>query len=189
MSQVGVAYYTTEDLKSENETLRKENAELRKQLGHVSAAHDDETQTWAKKEAKLRRKAERRAEAVKEVREMTREIFELQHSSLPASKLQRNSTTRGRRPSDARITGPGLEELRQRSRSGSRRRSFQPEVKHQDKKVVVESYVHSEDGDSSVDETIQSQRSRKSSFNQKSITGAESSFESVFPVSLHISTR
>ena len=77
VSQLGVAFYTSEGLKAENEALRSENETLKGRLAQIEAERENETKNWIKKEATLKKKVERREEAVREVREMTREIWEL----------------------------------------------------------------------------------------------------------------
>ncbi|KAI9779441.1 MAG: hypothetical protein M1839_007406 [Geoglossum umbratile] len=77
VSQLGVAFYTSESLKVENEALKAENAALKSRLAQIETERENETKNWTKKEAALKKKVERREEAVREVREMTREIWEL----------------------------------------------------------------------------------------------------------------
>ncbi|KAI9841336.1 MAG: hypothetical protein M1837_000769 [Sclerophora amabilis] len=80
VGQLGVAYISSEEQKGENQALRAENDQLRSHIRRLTVERDDETHRWSKKEAALRRKVERRDEAVKEVREMTREIWEMRQA-------------------------------------------------------------------------------------------------------------
>lgn len=82
VAQLGVAYYTSEELKSENEMLRKENADLRAQLSQLAADRKSEAQRWANKEANFLEKAKQREEEVQKIREMTKKIWD--------SRMQKN---------------------------------------------------------------------------------------------------
>lgn len=64
ISQLGVAYFTIEQLKVENEGLKGENDELKTRLAQLSNDHENETQRWTAKEGALRRKLDRKKEAV-----------------------------------------------------------------------------------------------------------------------------
>ncbi|KAI9665938.1 MAG: hypothetical protein M1821_003873 [Bathelium mastoideum] len=96
VTQVGVAYMNVDELKHENESLktqnkslekenellirendafRAENQALRDQLAKVMGQREEETQNWTKKEDRLRSKIQRRDDAVKEAREITRELL------------------------------------------------------------------------------------------------------------------
>ncbi|KAI9715463.1 MAG: hypothetical protein M1812_005939 [Candelaria pacifica] len=88
ISQLGVAYCTSEELKEENEQLRQENSRLKteQQLlrDHLQSWSEDREQrnkVWADKEAALREKIERREEAVREIQDMTREVWEMREPS------------------------------------------------------------------------------------------------------------
>lgn len=78
LAQLGVAFCTSEELKQENDRLVKENEALTQELLRARADSQAEKLQWAKKEAALRKKLQKRDEAVNEVREMTREIRDLQ---------------------------------------------------------------------------------------------------------------
>lgn len=78
ISQLGVAYFTIEQLKVENEGLKTENKELKTRLAQLSKDHENETQKWTTKEEALRRKLDRRTEAVQSMIEET----EVQPSKL-----------------------------------------------------------------------------------------------------------
>lgn len=71
VSQLGVAFVTIEQLKMENESLKEENSELKGKLGRLTNDHENETQKWTSKEESLRRKLDRRSEAVKSLMEKT----------------------------------------------------------------------------------------------------------------------
>lgn len=69
VSQLGVAYFTIEQLKIENEGLKEENNALEARFGQLANEREDETHKWTVKEGALRRKLERRTEAVKTMME------------------------------------------------------------------------------------------------------------------------
>ena len=69
VSQLGVAYFTIEQLKVENESLKNENDKLKTRLGELSKDHENETRQWTLKEEALRRKLDRRPEAVRSIKE------------------------------------------------------------------------------------------------------------------------
>ncbi|KAH0560052.1 hypothetical protein GP486_003431 [Trichoglossum hirsutum] len=119
VSQLGVAYYTSEGLKAENEALRTENETLKNRLAQIEAERENEIKSWNKKEAALKRKVERREEAVREVREMTREIWELRQDSEAhvggnkgrggGAKKQPQAASRGSEQENRKSGGPVLE--------------------------------------------------------------------------------
>ncbi|KAL2354801.1 hypothetical protein BJ546DRAFT_1048106 [Cryomyces antarcticus] len=95
VTQLGVAFYNSEELKAESEalhaendtlrtevddlrnevdTLSRENGDLRVQLTRFTAQHREATHQWTKKETELREKISRREEAVREMQDMSREI-------------------------------------------------------------------------------------------------------------------
>lgn len=65
ISQLGVAYFTIEQLKVENEGLKDENNKLKTRLGQLSNDLENETQQWNNKEEALRRKLDRRTDTVR----------------------------------------------------------------------------------------------------------------------------
>lgn len=95
VTQLGVAYYNSEELRLENEQLRNTNDELqhankglqdeneaihtetnqlRVKMAHIKAQFQDETQQWTKREKTLKSKIERREAVVQELQDMTREL-------------------------------------------------------------------------------------------------------------------
>ncbi len=75
VSQLGVAYFTIEQLKSENNILATENRELKGQNHHLTASHENETQEWTTKEEDLRRQIQQTKDSVRNLEEMSREVF------------------------------------------------------------------------------------------------------------------
>ncbi len=65
VSQLGVAYFTIEQLKVENEGLKEENDKLKTRLGQLTSDYENETQKWTTKEEALRRKLDRRTDRVR----------------------------------------------------------------------------------------------------------------------------
>jgi Centrosome microtubule-binding domain of Cep57/Centrosome localisation domain of PPC89 len=101
VSQLGVAYYTSEGLKAENEQLLEENTRLKSQLVQASSERDSESKQHAKKESMLNKKITRREEALREVTEMTQTIYELKNGTAtveyirPRQKSNDRGSTRG----------------------------------------------------------------------------------------------
>ena len=87
VSQLGVAYFAIEQLKVENEALKSENHQLKTLLGQLSGDREKETQGRTPKEEVLRRKTQRRTEAVRNMVEET---------GLQAPELQNKNTTKAR---------------------------------------------------------------------------------------------
>ena len=86
VSQLGVAYFTIEQLKVENEGLKGENNELKAHLGQLSDDHDNETHKWKAKEEALLRKLDRRTEAVESMIDETGAQPELQDKNIPKDR-------------------------------------------------------------------------------------------------------
>ena len=92
VSQLGVAYFTIEQLKVENEGLKEENTELKTRLGQSSDDHENQTQKWTAREEALRRKVDRRTEAVQSMTE---------ESGVQPSRMQDENYSRGRHTESA----------------------------------------------------------------------------------------
>ena len=87
ISQLGVAYFTIEQLKVENEDLKSENDELKTRLAKLSNDHENETQRWTAKEGALPRKFDRKTEAVQSViGETGVQPSKLQDKELPKAR-------------------------------------------------------------------------------------------------------
>ncbi|KAL5353117.1 hypothetical protein ACLOAV_001147 [Pseudogymnoascus australis] len=131
--QLAEAYYTTEQLQSENDTLRSENGELKLELARLSSDSEENTRQWRQKETGLREKISRREAAVTELREMTQEIQQARLANTAGVKTRKpvvqkqqtrkeptnsRSNTRGRVQTVVEKQEPAR--LRSRSRSQSR---------------------------------------------------------------------
>ena len=75
VTQLGVAYMTTEQLKVDNESLRAENEALKEEnlkldarIAQLTSGHEVKTQEWQKREEGLRRKIHRRDETLQNLR-------------------------------------------------------------------------------------------------------------------------
>lgn len=132
--QLAEAYYTTEQLQSENDALRTENGELKLELARLSTDSEENTRQWRQKETGLREKISRREAAVTELREMTQEIQQARLANTAGVKSRKpvvqkqqarkepsnppRSSTRGRVQTVVEKQEPAR--LRSRSRSQSR---------------------------------------------------------------------
>lgn len=70
----------------ETQPLDCKQAELKRRLEEASAEHEAEAVKWAKKEAKLRAKVNRREEAVRQLQDLTKEL----RSSQPGPSTRKN---------------------------------------------------------------------------------------------------
>jgi hypothetical protein len=118
------AYQSNGELRAENNDLRHENEALKRQLAEMDAEREEDTRKWQQQEKVLRKKLQRREEAVREVREMTRELYETQHDSnvhigsrsepsrKSASHNRRSSSRSGREPeAQSKITRQVQDEI------------------------------------------------------------------------------
>lgn len=95
ISQLGVAYFTIEQLKVEVEGLKGENDELKTRLAQLSNDHKNESQPSAAKDEALRQRLDRRTEAGQSIVEETRvESPKLPERNVPKIR-QTESTGRG----------------------------------------------------------------------------------------------
>lgn len=108
--QLGEAYYITEQLQSENDSLRRDNGNLKLQLARINNEFEentrdnsnlklqlarlnnefeDNTRQWKYKETDLREKLKRREAAVTEIREVTQEIKQSQQENVRTVKSRK----------------------------------------------------------------------------------------------------
>jgi hypothetical protein len=80
-----------------NDAMRTDNDNLRQELAELSAQQEEEFQRWARKEAELKRKVERREDAARQMKDMTREILSIReannqqfNTSGPVAEYQEN---------------------------------------------------------------------------------------------------
>lgn len=129
VTQLGVAYYNSEELKAENEqlrsdndtalqangklqaeteTLRQDNQNLCAKMARIKAQIEDETQQWTRRETDLKRKIERRDTSIRGLQDLTRTIPELKNilpePTMPLSRKPSSSreTQRERGPAEAK---------------------------------------------------------------------------------------
>ena len=95
ISQLGVAYFTIEQLKVENEGLKDENNKLKTRLAQLSNDREDETQQWNTKEEALRRKLDRRTDTVRSI---------IEENKVQPSKLQNKAASKAGRVEDIEPT-------------------------------------------------------------------------------------
>ncbi|KAL9078812.1 MAG: hypothetical protein Q9157_002253, partial [Trypethelium eluteriae] len=109
VTQLGVAYFNVEELKRdiesfkaqigsfekendilmrENDAFRAENQALRDQLAKLLGHHEEETQNWTKKEERLRSRIQKKDDAVKEARELTRELLSARNETQELQNVQ-----------------------------------------------------------------------------------------------------
>ncbi|KFY35624.1 hypothetical protein V494_05745 [Pseudogymnoascus sp. VKM F-4513 (FW-928)] len=124
--QLAEAYYTTEQLQSENDALRSENGELKLELARLSTDSEENTRQWKQKETGLREKISRREAAVTELREMTQEIQQTRLANTAGVKSRKSVAPKQqtRKEPRGRVQAPAQKKestrLRSRSRSQSR---------------------------------------------------------------------
>ncbi|KFY29494.1 hypothetical protein V493_02337 [Pseudogymnoascus sp. VKM F-4281 (FW-2241)] len=139
--QLAEAYYTTEQLQSENDALRSENGELKLQLARLSTDSEENTRQWRQKENGLREKISRREAAVTELREMTQDIQQARLANTAGVKARKAAAqkqqTRKEPSTRGRVQAVEKQEpVRLRSRTSSQSRHTQPRN--------VKSYVEDE---------------------------------------------
>ncbi|KAI9879505.1 MAG: hypothetical protein M1830_008381 [Pleopsidium flavum] len=96
VSQLRVAYETSEELKEENEMLQKESHDLKSQLAQLQEFCQMQAQQWAKKEAGLLVKIQKGEVAVKEIREMTRDDRNMRQHDEASQKPHNVSSEKGK---------------------------------------------------------------------------------------------
>lgn len=75
VSQLGVAYYTTEELKRENVALKEENHKLKSQITRLTANTDKEQPRTAANSLQVRKRGDRKKDAVQNTIDLTANIF------------------------------------------------------------------------------------------------------------------
>jgi hypothetical protein len=121
VTQLGVAYYNSEEFKNENiqlresnqdleddvETLQAENARLRVRLAQIKAQFNDETQQWNSRESDLKARIQRREAAVRDTQhDLTTQSGPAQDQTSKLSKLrsaQDNQQSTAKRRSSGRL--------------------------------------------------------------------------------------
>ena len=86
VSQLGIAYFTIEQLKVENESLKDENQNLKTRLGQLTTGDENETQQRPIKEEVLRRKLDRKAEAERSITGNGVQHLEVQDKSVSKTR-------------------------------------------------------------------------------------------------------
>lgn len=94
VSQLGVVYFTIEQLKSENNALTTENQKLKDRVKQLTTSLENETQDWTTKEEYLRKQIQQTKESVRNLEEMSRGVFNGRKTStgVTAGKGHRNTT-------------------------------------------------------------------------------------------------
>ena len=64
VSQLGVAYVTIEQLKSENESFKSENQDLKDRIQRLTSDHESHTKQWTAKATAMKEKLAKRSEAI-----------------------------------------------------------------------------------------------------------------------------
>ena len=93
VSQLGVAYFTIEELKNENRDLATDNQQLRAQIKQLNANHDNETLQWTTKEEDLRRTIQQAKDSVRNLEEMSKNFFSGRRRSPDATADRVNRST------------------------------------------------------------------------------------------------
>ncbi|KAI4731319.1 hypothetical protein E4T49_00843 [Aureobasidium sp. EXF-10728] len=121
VTQLGVAYYNSEEFKNENmqlrdlnehleadvEALQAENGRLRVRLAQIKAQFNDETQQWSSRESDLKARIHRREAAVRDMQQdMTIQSAPAQDQTSKSSKSRSapdNQQTSSKRRSSGRL--------------------------------------------------------------------------------------
>ncbi len=91
ISQLGVAYFTIEQLKVENEGLKSENSKLKTRLGQLGNDHENDTRNRTAKEEAPQRKIDRRTETVQSMMDESG----VQHPDLQEKNIPKTRHTDG----------------------------------------------------------------------------------------------
>ena len=155
-ARLGLAYCSAEELKVENQDLATENDALKQQLARFIEEREAERQQWAKREVSLMKKIERRDEAVTEVREMTRDLWDLRkpHESVSALRPQDERRTHIEASSTKQnvVNNTGKNQLSHSAfhgkvgNAGQRSNAAQQDLpkKKRTRKVVIEETINSD---------------------------------------------
>ena len=167
VAQLGVAYFTTEQLKDENEQLKKENKRLHTEISQLKVKNEDKTQKMAQVEESLRKKIQRRDETVQSLRDLTRNMNSNQRSRATTdppktSSRSKNPINPGRTAEDIQVVAQdaetGLLGADLATDTSPRKDQPRPVVQEQDRlrrkktRIVVEEYSESEASEESVNE-------------------------------------
>jgi hypothetical protein len=105
VKQLAEAYYSSEQLQSENELLRTENESLKQQLAQLVSENEENTRRWQQKESSLQRKLKRREHAVLGIREFTHEVEENhQESNVRTTEVHASDSAASRHSKDKRTS-------------------------------------------------------------------------------------
>jgi hypothetical protein len=106
VKQLAEAWYTSEQLNSENDTLRQENASLRARLEKLNIDLNDNTRQAQQTEESLRKKLNRRDAALADFEELTKEITrqKVNIQTFSASHQQESHISRANKTKDNTAT-------------------------------------------------------------------------------------
>ena len=89
VSQLSLAFVTTEHLKVENEAIKEENSQLKDHITRLNNQHSNETQQWTAKETALREELERRIDPAKALNKEKNAIASSsQRNHIPSTGIQ-----------------------------------------------------------------------------------------------------
>ena len=86
VSQLGIAYFTIEQLKAENESLKDENNNMKTRLSQLTTGDENKTRQGQIKEEALRWKLDRKAEAERSMAGNAVEHLEVQDKSVSKTR-------------------------------------------------------------------------------------------------------
>jgi hypothetical protein len=124
-----------------NDSMRADNDNLRQELAQLSAQQEEENQQWARKEAELKRKVERREDAARQMDNMTREILSIRQ----ANNQQVNTTSPVSRDQENIFEGPVSRKSNHHREENTRtriRNRVQQEVRNSRVASQPSSFVH-----------------------------------------------
>lgn len=154
-ARLGLAYCTSEELKHENQALKAENQALKadnealkRQLAQIAEEREADKQEWAKKEASLNQRLDQRHEAVNEIRDMTRDLWDLrkptQNTQAPYNQDLTSNHPAAIEEKFKSYTQPSLDNAKQQKPLAPQ---MEAPKRKRSRMVIIEETIHTEMGE------------------------------------------